>query len=114
MVERPAPTEARPKRAGRAPVRSNRLLGGPPASKIADVTKAAKDLLEDALRLDVAERAKLAERLLASLDGEADEDVEAAWAAEAERRMNEIQAGTAKLVHWEDVKRRVEKKLLKR
>lgn len=78
------------------------------------MTKAAEEVLEKALRLDVSERAELTAELLASLDGESDEDVEAAWAAEIERRMARIKAGTANLVPWEDVKNRIEKKILKR
>lgn len=78
------------------------------------MTKAAQELLADALRLDTTERAKLAAELLASLDGEPEEDVEAAWAEEVERRMDEIESGAVKLVPWEDVKRRVEKEILQR
>ena len=39
-------------------------------------------LLEQALKLPVAERAKLVSALLKSLDGEPDTGVEAAWLAE--------------------------------
>ena len=78
------------------------------------MTKAAQELLADALRLDTTDRAKLAAELLASLDGEPEEDVEAAWAEEVERRIDEIESGAVKLVPWEDVKRRVEKEILKR
>ena len=45
----------------------------------------------DALRLPAAERAQLTERLITSLD--IDPRVEAAWAAEAERRHAEIKNG---------------------
>lgn len=78
------------------------------------MTKAAEEVLSKALQLDVSERAELAAELLASLDGEPNEDVEAAWAAEIERRMARIKAGTAKLVPWKDVKNRIEKEILKR
>jgi hypothetical protein len=46
------------------------------------MTKAAEALLADALRLSPEVRAELAAELLASLDGPADPDAEAAWAAE--------------------------------
>jgi len=46
-----------------------------------------------ALQLAPAERAKLVERLIASLD--ADPAVEEAWAAEVERRNAEIESGAA-------------------
>jgi putative addiction module component (TIGR02574 family) len=55
------------------------------------------ELLEaEALQLTAAERARLVERLIASLD--ADPEVDDAWAAEVERRNAEIEAGTVSLV----------------
>jgi putative addiction module component (TIGR02574 family) len=78
------------------------------------MTKAAEALLADALRLTPEVRAELAAELLASLDGPADPDAEAAWSAEIERRVNAIEAGTVALEPWEDVKRRIEKELLGR
>ena len=43
------------------------------------MTKPAERVLSEALRLDTRERAQIAAELIASLDGEPDEDVEAAW-----------------------------------
>jgi putative addiction module component (TIGR02574 family) len=52
------------------------------------------ELLEaEALQLAPAERARLVERLIASLD--VDPEVEEAWAAEVERRLAEFESGTA-------------------
>ncbi len=76
--------------------------------------KTAEALLADALRLDPKSRAELAGELLASLDGPADPDAEAAWAAEIERRVAAIEAGTAKLEPWDRVKHRIEKEILGR
>ena len=78
------------------------------------MTKSAEMLLAEALRLDSGSRAELAAELLASLDGPADPDAEAAWTAEIERRVAAITAGTAKLEPWDEVKRRIEKELLGR
>lgn len=50
------------------------------------MSEGAHKVLKDALGLPVQDRADIIAELLASLDGEADEDVEAAWAAEIERR----------------------------
>lgn len=50
----------------------------------------------EALKLTVAERAKLAEYLIASLDE--DSEIEEAWAGETERRIAEIEAGAAQLI----------------
>ena len=50
----------------------------------------------EALRLPPAERARLVERLIASLD--ADPEIEEAWAAEVERRQAEIDSGSVSLL----------------
>lgn len=50
----------------------------------------------EALRLSTTERARLVERLIASLD--IDPQVEEAWAAEVERRNREIESGKVSLV----------------
>ena len=49
-----------------------------------------------ALQLTLADRARLVDRLIATLD--ADPDVEDAWAAEVERRQAEIENGTVSLL----------------
>lgn len=50
----------------------------------------------EVLKLNISERAKLAEHLIASLDE--DSEIEEAWAAETERRIAEIEAGTVQLI----------------
>ncbi|MGH8729916.1 MAG: addiction module protein [Burkholderiales bacterium] len=49
-----------------------------------------------ALKLTAQERARLADRLIASLFG--DNEVEDAWSAEVERRIAQIESGRAQLV----------------
>jgi putative addiction module component (TIGR02574 family) len=49
-----------------------------------------------ALKLTAEERARLADRLIASLAE--DLEVEEAWAVEVERRVEEIESGRAKLI----------------
>lgn len=44
----------------------------------------------------------------------ADPDVEAAWAAEIERRVTAIEAGAVELEPWEEVKRQIEGEILRR
>jgi len=78
------------------------------------MTKTAEAVLADALKLDVEARAELAAELLASLDGPADPDAEAAWEVEIARRVAAIEAGTVQLEPWEAVKRRIEKEILGR
>jgi putative addiction module component (TIGR02574 family) len=52
-----------------------------------------RDILRAALSLDVRDRARLAQELLASLDAVSAEDAERLWADEAERRLAEFRAG---------------------
>jgi putative addiction module component (TIGR02574 family) len=78
------------------------------------MTRGAKAVLADALRLDSASRAELAAEILASLDGPADPDAEAAWNHEIDRRIEAIETGTIALEPWEQVKRRIEKDVLGR
>jgi putative addiction module component (TIGR02574 family) len=78
------------------------------------MTKATQAVLAEALRLEPKARAELASELLASLDGPADPDVEAAWAAEVEQRVAALEAGNLKLEPWEEAKRRIEKETLGR
>ena len=77
----------------------------------------AQELLRDALALPLDERADVAAELLASLDeaeAEHPADVEAAWAAEIERRARRVVAGDTAGVPWEDVRRRAEAELRRR
>jgi putative addiction module component (TIGR02574 family) len=78
------------------------------------MTKGAQAVLADALRLDSAARAELVAEILASLDGPADPDAEAAWNDEIDRRIEAIEAGTIRLEPWEQVKRQIEKDVLGR
>jgi putative addiction module component (TIGR02574 family) len=59
------------------------------------------EILAQALALPPEERAVLADRLLASLDGPNQKEIDAAWAEEAERRSREIDEGKAELIDGE-------------
>jgi putative addiction module component (TIGR02574 family) len=78
------------------------------------MTHAVAAVLASALRLDEHARAELAAELLASLDGPADPDADTLWAAEIERRVASIEAGTATLEPWPEVRRRIERDVLGR
>jgi putative addiction module component (TIGR02574 family) len=59
------------------------------------------EILEaQALKLTTSERAQLAEPLIASLDE--DGEIEAAWAAEVERRIAEIEGGHVQMIPAEE------------
>jgi len=69
------------------------------------------ELFREASLLSEADRAELAGRLLESLHGEPDEDVEAAWAEEVERRVRQIESGEVKTISWEEVRAKLHARL---
>ena len=62
------------------------------------MSKAAQDVLVDAMALSDEDRGELAEKLAASLDAGIDPGAEDAWAAEIQRRLARIEAGQAKSI----------------
>jgi putative addiction module component (TIGR02574 family) len=67
----------------------------------------AAEILKDAMALPVEARAALAGSLLDSLDTEVDEDAEAAWATEVNRRVAELDSGVVNTIPWAEVRRRL-------
>ena len=65
------------------------------------------ELLKEALKLPPEARAALAGSLIDSLDQEVDEGAEAAWEAEIERRLTELDSGSVKPVPWSEARRRI-------
>ena len=80
------------------------------------MTSRAQQLLREALALPADERADVAAELLASLDDTETDiaDVEAAWAAEIEKRARRVLAGESPGIPWDDVRRRAEAELRRR
>lgn len=74
------------------------------------MSKTTDDILNNAKKLSTTERAELAAELLASLDGEPEEAVEAAWAAEIQRRVERVRSGEAKGRPWSEVRERLERR----
>ena len=60
-----------------------------------------------ALALPEGQRADLLARLMDSLDGPPDADVEQAWDAEIARPLEEVRSGKEKGIPWEEVRRRL-------
>ncbi|MEI8372981.1 MAG: addiction module protein [Planctomycetota bacterium] len=67
------------------------------------MTTQSQEVLQSALALPEAERAEIAASLIRSLDPETDEDVDAAWAGEIQRRVEAIDRGEVRLIPWDDV-----------
>jgi len=64
-----------------------------------------EQILEAALALEPAERARLAREIIESLD--APVEVEPELASDIERRIREIESGEAKAIPWAEVKARI-------
>jgi len=62
-----------------------------------------EEVSRKAFNLPPEERAELAHELLLSIDEAIDKEVEAAWDAEIERRVNDIKSGKAKGRAAEDI-----------
>jgi len=71
------------------------------------MSKTAEQLLRDALRLGLADRAELAAELLASLDGAPEADVAAAWANEIESRAARARSGEDPGSPWAEIRERL-------
>jgi len=69
------------------------------------------ELEKQAMALPLPDRAKLITSLIASLDTADEGDVEAAWAAEAERRLSEFESGKVKAVPADEVLKEARRKL---
>lgn len=65
----------------------------------------AQQLFDQAMKLSVVERAKLADKLSSTIDPLTDQQWQAAWSPEIARRIAEIENGDAKLSCWEDARR---------
>lgn len=71
---------------------------------------ALEKLRSEALRLSEKERAELAQDLMKSLDAPGDPDAADAWDKEISRRLDEIDAGTAKLIDRAELRRRMQRR----
>jgi putative addiction module component (TIGR02574 family) len=71
----------------------------------------ASKLLEEALALTPEQRLDLAAELLASVDGEPPETWEAAWRAELDDRMKEVETGAVRPVPWAEARARLRARL---
>jgi putative addiction module component (TIGR02574 family) len=65
-----------------------------------------KTIEDDALHLPPEDRARLAQRLLLSLDSLSDTEIEESWLVEAQRRAREIDRGEVQPVPAEEVMRK--------
>jgi putative addiction module component (TIGR02574 family) len=71
------------------------------------MSPSAKKILEDALHLDEAERASVAGALIESLHPDPQPGADEAWERVIERRVRELEAGTAETIPWSEVRARL-------
>ena len=79
------------------------------------MARSLKEIEQELLHLPQAERARLAHRLIVSLDEDLppDEGIEAAWLEEIKRRDAEIERGDVQTIPAEEAMRRVSEALKK-
>ena len=75
------------------------------------MTRPAKEIVNAAIKLAESDRLQIVEELLASLEPDNDDDVDAAWAAEIERRTREIKEGVVRPIPWAEVKLQARKRV---
>ena len=71
------------------------------------MARSARELFEEAMKLDPEDRELLIRLLIESVHAESDQDVDDAWRVEIERRMAELDSGTVQTVPWEELRARL-------
>jgi putative addiction module component (TIGR02574 family) len=74
------------------------------------MARSARELFDEAMRLNPQERATLLRLLIDALDVETDDGVEEAWRVEIERRVAELDSGSVELIPWEEVRARLDRR----
>ncbi len=75
------------------------------------MTRPAKEIVNAAIKLAERDRLQIVEELLASLEPDNGDDVNAAWAAEVEQRSQEIKQGIVRHIPWAVVKAQARKRV---
>ena len=71
------------------------------------MARSARELFDEAMRLEPQERATLMRLLIEALDSDTEEGVEDAWRVEIERRVAELDSGSVETIPWEEVRVRL-------
>lgn len=77
------------------------------------MSRSAQEVLEDARRLPPSEFDWLIGELLQNGDGSSEAEIDASWKTEVERRVAEVEAGTAVTYSWEEVEAPLRARLAK-
>jgi putative addiction module component (TIGR02574 family) len=71
------------------------------------MTNKAAQVLADGLQLPEDERGDVAARLIESLETNGDMEIEAAWSAEIQKRIQELRQGKVKPLSWPEARRMI-------
>ena len=71
------------------------------------MARSARELFDEAMRLEPQERATLMRLLIEAMDADTEEGVEDAWRVEIERRVAELDSGSVETIPWEEVRARL-------
>ena len=71
------------------------------------MTTKSEFILNEALSMSPAERARIAHCLIYSLEEPKAESVDAQWIQLAQKRLEELENGTVQPVFWEEIKQKV-------
>lgn len=74
-----------------------------PCDKLPTMADPASKLEAKALKLPPEQRARLAQRLISSLDPASDPECEEVWLREAERRLDELESGSVEAISADQV-----------
>jgi len=101
--------------AGAANQRTRRARRCDPRYTDQVLSSSAKQILEAALKLPPEEREEIVDELAASLTREfSSKEIEGAWLGEINRRSDEIDAGTAEILEWSDVREQIAQRRARR
>ena len=71
------------------------------------MARSARELFDEAMRLEPQERATLMRLLIEAFDPDTEEGVDDAWRVEIERRVAELDSGSVETITWEEVRARL-------
>ncbi len=75
------------------------------------MARTVQEIEADIRELAATDRDRLLRDLVAELDGTPDQEIEAAWLAEAQKRYEELKSGTVKAVPADEVIRKARERL---
>lgn len=71
------------------------------------MSQSPQQLLDEALKMPLADRGQLAALLIESLESDVENGVDEAWSEEISRRVDDIKAGRVQMIPWSEVRQRL-------